>query len=62
MKVIILKSAAGLSGSYKKGEIRDLDTSDALPLIAAGLAQAVADKPQERAEKAVQPKQEKRKR
>lgn len=52
MKVLILKGAVGPAGVYKKGEERELPDNVAAQLIKDGIAQAVAKKPQQEAERA----------
>jgi hypothetical protein len=62
MKIKILKSAVGPVGTFKKGEVRIIPDADALPLIAAGIAERVIEAPAEERETAVSERREKRKR
>jgi hypothetical protein len=62
MKILILKSAVGPVGAFKKGEIRNIPDVDALPLIAAGIAERVIEKAEEERETATDQRREKRKR
>ena len=65
MKVLILKTAGGPDGVFKKGAILDLKKEVAQPLIDCGVARLFAEKEEDKREKAVAPaieNREKRKR